>query len=31
MKIKDSNWVGTLSGQGEAATVSNLSEYTILT
>ena len=28
MKRKDSNWVGILSDQGEAATASNLSEYT---
>ena len=31
MKRKDSNCVGILSEQGEAATASNLSEYTIIT
>ena len=31
MKKKDSNCVGILSDQGEAATASNSSEYTILT
>ena len=31
MKRKDSNCVGMLSDQGEAATASNLSEYTIST
>ena len=30
MKRKDSNCVGILSDQGEAATASNLSEYAIL-
>ena len=29
MKIKDSNCVGIISDQGEAATASNLNEYTI--
>ena len=29
MKRKDSNWVGILSDQGEAATEPNLSEYTL--
>ena len=31
MKRKDSNCVGILSDQGEAATASKLSEYTIIT
>ena len=30
MKRKDSNCVGILSDQGEAATASNLSEYTVV-
>ena len=30
MKRKDSNCIGILSDQGEAATASNVSEYTIL-